>query len=584
MLKRIMVVLAVAGAAAMVGSAAAQSWLQGGPVPALTKTGKDPQGGGKAEGAKPPYNILFVICDQESYRLFAKDEYKLPAREELARRGVTFHNHYIAAAVCTPSRAAFFTGTPPQVNGVFDHLAYGYTPNLKPDQPNMGSVLKGLGYKTAFFGKFELNSQVLRAKRTDNTSTALQPYGFDVYNPDGDDEGGVHGGYNGDVYIAGTGLRWLRENGPALRDQKQPFFMVMSFVNPHDVMFVDCNVPGQPPVQKALSKAVQAPPPKSAFYERKWNFSFPASLQESHNAPGMPPAIGEYDKGWAGVFGAIPTNRKDMWAIYYNYYLNCIRDNDRNLQEVLDTLTEMDLWKDTVVVFTADHGDMGGAHGGLRGKGPFCYEANSHVPFIVAHPGAKGGGNCKALTSHLDLLPTFFGLTGLPQDQRPKSIQKLPGHDFSALLKDADKVGLDKVRPGILFNYVQLSTIDANYNMALFAQASQRKPAPPLTEVKLDKRGFLAFVFDGRFKLARYYAPNGFNTPHSLDDLLKHNDVQVFDLKEDPDEMRNLALTPERNKDTILRLNTLLNDLMRREVGENDGSFLPKEVRPKKGP
>jgi hypothetical protein len=52
---------------------------------------------------------------------------------------------------------------------------------------------------------------------------------------------------------------------------------------------------------------------------------------------------------------------------------------------------------------------MGGAHGGIKGKGPFPYEQNAHVPLLIAHPAAKAGATTTALTSHLDLLPTFVG-------------------------------------------------------------------------------------------------------------------------------------------------------------------------------
>ena len=102
-------------------------------------------------GGPQPYNIIFVISDQEADHLLATDHYELPARDELKRHGVVFRNHYIASAMCTPSRAAFLSGQPPQVNGVFDQMELGYVPNLRPDSPNMGSVLKGLGYATAYF-------------------------------------------------------------------------------------------------------------------------------------------------------------------------------------------------------------------------------------------------------------------------------------------------------------------------------------------------------------------------------------------------------------------------------------------------
>ena len=85
----------------------------------------------------------------------------------------------------------------------------------------------------------------------------------------------------------------------------------------------------------------------------------------------------------------------------------------------------------------------------------------------------------------------------------------------------------------------------------------------------------------GRYKFARYYAPANFNTPDTLEQILRNNDLQLFDLKNDPLEVHNLALDPEKNKDVILRMNALLNELMAKEVGKNDGSFLPAEIRPK---
>ena len=97
-----------------------------------------------AAGA-PPYNIVFVIVDQRAHRLLAGADYTLPAMDAIARHGVTFQNHYIASAMCSPSRAALLTGQPPQVNGVIDQMEYPFVTSLSPDLPNMGSVLKGLG-------------------------------------------------------------------------------------------------------------------------------------------------------------------------------------------------------------------------------------------------------------------------------------------------------------------------------------------------------------------------------------------------------------------------------------------------------
>jgi arylsulfatase len=178
----------------------------------------------------------------------------------------------------------------------------------------------------------------------------------------------------------------------------------------------------------------------------------------------------------------------------------------------------------------------------------------------------------------LDLLPTFVGLTGLPDAKRPQGVKALPGRDFSALLADPEKASVTAVRRGVLFNYVGVSTVDGDYLRTIMSNLFLRKPAPPLSQAKLDKRGFLSFVFDGRYKFGRYYAPTAFNTPRTLEEILKNNDVQLFDLQNDPEEMRNLALEPDKNRATILRMNELLNDLLAKEVVSTMGAFLQKSL------
>ena len=99
--------------------------------------------------SKPPYNIVFLIVDQRSCGLLGGPDYVLPGSDAIARHGVTFQNHYISSAMCSPSRASFLTGQPPQVTTVIDQMQYSFSHSLSPDMPNVGSVLKGLGYRTA---------------------------------------------------------------------------------------------------------------------------------------------------------------------------------------------------------------------------------------------------------------------------------------------------------------------------------------------------------------------------------------------------------------------------------------------------
>ena len=282
-----------------------------------------------SNSSHPPYNIILIISDQETHRLYPAPGYTLPARTILAQHGVTFLNHYTAAAMCSPSRATLLTGVPPQVNGVFDQMEYTYVPSLNPKRPNMGSVLKQLGYRTAYFGKFEMDKTLLESKNTVNYSTLAAPYGFDVFNYNGDVGGTPQQGYSVDSFFAGEAIQWLRQHAQTSQQDK-PFFMVISLLNPHDIMYGDANIPGTPQAQKPQAPVI-LPPPANSLYTKNWQFTLPKTLQESLRAPGMPNALLEYQQGWAGTLGYIPTERQDMWTYYYNYYLNALRDNDHSL-------------------------------------------------------------------------------------------------------------------------------------------------------------------------------------------------------------------------------------------------------------
>jgi arylsulfatase A-like enzyme len=257
-----------------------------------------------AEQIKKP-NIVFIIVDQRTYRLFTGDDYSLPAFDAIARHGVTFRNHYIASAMCSPSRASFLTGRPPQVHGVFDQMHYPFTPSLSPDLPNMGSVLKGLGYKTAYFGKFEMDKKLMESKSTVNYSAALQLYGFDVFSAGGDIGSEPLSGFDNDPFIAGEAVRWLHASATEARRTGQPFFMVASFLNPHDIMYGNANIPGQPAVEKAVSPKALPPLPPSSIYQKQWSVTLPPSLDESLTARVCPKHF--WNTATAGSVGRAPS-------------------------------------------------------------------------------------------------------------------------------------------------------------------------------------------------------------------------------------------------------------------------------------
>ncbi len=82
-------------------------------------------------------------------------------------------------------------------------------------------------------------------------------------------------------------------------------------------------------------------------------------------------------------------------------------------------------------------------------------------------------------------------------------------------------------------------------------------------------------VFDGRYRFSRYFSPLSFNTPETFEALIADNDLELYDLREDPEEIDNLAADPKVNSDLVMAMNEKLNRRIAEEVGDDDGSFLP---------
>ena len=89
------------------------------------------------------------------------------------------------------------------------------------------------------------------------------------------------------------------------------------------------------------------------------------------------------------------------------------------------------------------------------------------------------------------------------------------------------------------------------------------------------KRGAIRSSFDGRYRFSRYFSPVNFNRPTTYEALIANNDLEVYDLQQDPQETRNLALDGKAKGELIMALNSTLNARIDEEVGEDDGSFLP---------
>jgi arylsulfatase len=221
---------------------------------------------------------------------------------------------------------------------------------------------------------------------------------------------------------------------------------------------------------------------------------------------------------------------------------------------VLDAVTRLGFAHNTVVVVTADHGELAGAHGGMLGKGASIYKENLRVPLLVRHPDVRRDGATNALVGSIDLVPTLLSFAGLSDAERARRYPDLHGVDVSAAVADAH-ASTARDQRGILFNYCT-------------------PPGGPNGSGS-SVRGLIRGAFDGRYKFGRYFRLTEHHEPRDWNTLLAHNDLELYDTQQDPDEIVNLAFHPETHQAQILELNAKVNALVDAEIGVDDGSMYP---------
>ncbi len=534
-----------------------------------------------------PYNILFILTDQERY--FDPTEYPsgyvLPGREGLQRRGLTFTNHQISSAVCSSSRSVIYTGQHIQHTRVFDNLNFPWANDLSTEIPTLGDMLGEAGYYAAYKGKWHISKAMdthdSLALPQEKLTQIIESYGFKDYVGIGDVIGLTQGGYLNDDMIGAQAQHWLRLHGQTRNQQGKPWFMAVNFVNPHDVMFYNTDAPGQhaQDVPKPLMSIAREP--DVPLYRQQWDVRLPQSRHEPFDAKGRPPAHNDYQRARAALVGNFP-DEDARWRRLLNYYFNCIRQSDRAVEGILNELDTLGLTDNTVVVMTADHGELGGGHG-TNGKGATAYEEQNNVPLIISHPAypQTHGQQCETVTSHIDLAPTLLGWTGVDAGKQASITRHLKGSDMTPLLEKGATAGLNDLRSGSLYCFNMFIYVDSDYTAKIQAylnaggdpkEIGQQGFKPDFT-----KRGAIRSVFDGRYKYSRYFSPKQHNQPRTLEGIFELNDVELFDLEADLDEMRNLAVEPKKHGDLLLAMNDKMNRIIGTEVGMDDGSFLPGE-------
>jgi arylsulfatase A-like enzyme len=510
-------------------------------------------------------NILLITTDEERFSLPSVPGYLLPARERIKERGVDFSNYYTASAQCSSARSVIYTGRHVPITRIYDNDNFPYIDPLDPALGTLGTMLGQAGYYCTYKGKWHLSNAYQDPTNPAPTTDALEPYGFHEWNEWGDIDGGAWAGLRVDPVIAGQAAAWLRNRAAAV-SVDQPWFMTVNFVNPHDIMSFDYG--GRSPIELPpnLAHAVVARPPADIpMYAPRWDFDIPANWND--DLSGAAPAIREYQTVTDTAFG--PVLDDEHWRAGLNFYLNCLRDVDRHVDVVLDALQASGEADRTIVIVTADHGEMAGSHG-LRQKGNLPYDENTHVPMVIVHPDLVGGTSTDALASAVDIVPTLLAFAGLSENAVAEQYPDLGGHSLVPALEGT------AVREGVLVAIESVMTLDSSF-WEHFAD-------PDVVDRILSgdlrpdwrNRGFLRAFSDQRFTFARYFSPLEPNRPRDLDALFAHNDVLLYDRAADPGELSNLATDPEYAPlldECNRKLETLISD----EIGDDSSAWVTEK-------
>ncbi|GHU98454.1 sulfatase [Bacteroidia bacterium] len=359
-----------------------------------------------AQKKKP--NLVFVFADQWrkhalGYR--GEDPVLTPNLDSFASWAFSFDNAVACRPVSGPDRACLMTGKYPINNGVFANSV-----PLAPDEQTLGDLCKSAGYKTAFIGKWHLNGdvdQVLDPSRRHGFDFWVQSVGHQPFNQRyyiGESKNPV---YIKDkwapTYETGTAIEYISR----VKDGDEPFCVVLSYNPPHtsgSSGFEDRYQPGQ-----------------RVGGEIKYGYGYggPRSYEALYTGNDY---VKNPIRGNVMPVGA----ERDESGLVVPGYFGAITAIDNDFGDLMKYLQQNGLLENTIILFTADHGESMGSQG-LMTKGTW-FEESAGVPFIIGWKGKTASKREKAVFNSIDVLPTLMGMMDI------RASQDMDGVDFSPML------------------------------------------------------------------------------------------------------------------------------------------------------
>ena len=405
-----------------------------------------------------PPNLLILLTDQQRTAQHLPAgwvQQNLPNLWSLMQGGVTFPNAMTNTTACSPARATLWTGTFPMINGV---ESVGQTLVMTDVLTTLGLALAGYApagvtYNIAYKGKWHLDGsfeseQTLAyqqteglAQQTSDDQTMADTYGFPGWTsqdfgtkilPEVDNwQGGtvtvpakivntLGGGGGGNDQRVATGLsyvtggtvegaqQWLAAQKN--NDSANPFCLVVSLLNPHDVFVSPAGYvsAGYPPIASGPD-AGKYPWQVAPFTEiTDLPDSYDLSPDDLSNKP---PMQGVYR--WTLAQGAAEEAQRRAAALdYLRFYAYLQTLSEALLAQVLSEMTG-EMAASTLIVRLADHGEMAMSQGGMVEKEHQAYNETLLVPMVFSHPGLPQAAVCTGLAGLIDVLPTLAEVCGL---------------------------------------------------------------------------------------------------------------------------------------------------------------------------
>ncbi|MDN5205608.1 sulfatase [Fulvivirgaceae bacterium BMA10] len=350
-------------------------------------------------------NVIIIFTDDQGYAdvgVYGAEGFQTPNLDGLAADGIKFTDFYVAATVCTPSRAALLTGSYPKRVGLHEAVLFPYSEKgLSPDELIIPEVLKEKGYTSACVGKWHLGHK-----------EKFMPYnqGFDHYY-------GV----------------------PYSNDMDNHFYQHNNFQSPPLPLIVNGKEIESGPDQRYLTRKYTE---ESIRFIREQKDK-PFFLYLAHNMPHLPLHVSEKFDG----------------VSEYGLYGDVISEIDWSVGEIVQALKEEGLYDNTIIIFTSDNGPVTWTKAGnakpLRGSKGTTWEGGQRVPAIVTWPkNIQKGQVINQVVTAMDILPTVADITGakLPTDL------KIDGSSIKNLLMDPNKYTSSE-RP--LYYYARNGNLEA---------------------------------------------------------------------------------------------------------------------------